>query len=150
MKRLFGCLVPALVILTFSHACAQSLDNQERCSIQAKKEYDQWKADYNSELAKFQMKDSEVSGQYQSHFNTKIAKCLMLLTVHHSDLSREVILEDAFELRVYADYTWVPSATKKYWEVPPVICELIPNTRDKKSCSKTDEFDAFVANYLEE
>jgi len=40
--------------------------------------------------------------------------------------------------------------TKKYWEVPPTTCELIPTSREKTICSSRDEFDAFVSKYMEE
>ena len=142
MKRLFGYLAPLLVILLCSHASAQSLDNQERCSLQAKKEYDLWKAD--------QIRLQLISSEYQSHFNTKISKCLMLLTADYVGGSNLKFLEDSFERRIYAMYYWSPSSTKKYWEVPPSICELTPSTLGKKNCSSVDEFDSFVATYLED
>jgi hypothetical protein len=38
----------------------------------------------------------------------------------------------------------------KYWEVKPSSCELTPTLREKSYCSTREEFDAFVALYLEE
>jgi hypothetical protein len=39
---------------------------------------------------------------------------------------------------------------KKYWDVPPSECELIPTLREKRTCATREEFDAFVAEYMEE
>jgi hypothetical protein len=93
------------------------------------------------------------SADYQSHYDTKIGKCLML--VETSDLvngetSNTAYLIDANERRPYATYVWMSRKGKKYWEVPPLACELAPSLRDKKDCKTREEFDAFVAKYLEE
>jgi hypothetical protein len=45
---------------------------------------------------------------------------------------------------------WQTHPTKKYWEVPPIACELVRNYRDKKNCTSREEFDTFVAEYMEE
>jgi hypothetical protein len=45
---------------------------------------------------------------------------------------------------------WQSHPTKKYWDQPPIACELVPNYKDKKNCSTREEFDAFVASYMEE
>jgi hypothetical protein len=50
---------------------------------------------------------------------------------------------------MYGVYLWKTHETKKYWEVPPVSCELTPSLSVKKFCSSREEFDAFVAEYME-
>jgi hypothetical protein len=57
-------------------------------------------------------------------------------------------LYDAAERRVYAAYLWI-SGTKKYWEVPPSQCELTPSYTEKRFCKTEDEFNAFIAEYME-
>jgi hypothetical protein len=59
-------------------------------------------------------------------------------------------LWDAFERRQYATWLWSAHETKKYWEQPPISCELSANYRDKKNCKTKEEFDAFVAEFMEE
>jgi hypothetical protein len=59
-------------------------------------------------------------------------------------------LVDAFERRIFATYGWMSHKEKKYWEVPPSTCELTPTSRETTNCSSKDEFDAFVAKYMEE
>ena len=58
-------------------------------------------------------------------------------------------LMDANERRQYAFYLWISKKDKKYWEVPPISCELTPSLREKKVCTSREEFDAFVADYME-
>jgi hypothetical protein len=60
-----------------------------------------------------------------------------------------VYLMDANERRQYAFYLWISRKDKKYWEVPPSNCELTPSLREKKLCTSREEFDAFVADYME-
>jgi hypothetical protein len=59
-------------------------------------------------------------------------------------------ITDAYERRIYANYQWISRPNKKYWEVPPSTCELIPSLKDKRHCNSREEFDAFVADYMEE
>ena len=59
-------------------------------------------------------------------------------------------LMDAFERRDYGSYLWSSRQDKKYWEVPPTSCELVPSLRAKHYCKSREEFDAFVADYMEE
>lgn len=145
-------LAAVMVFFTASAGQAQTLDQQERCAVQAKRSFQDIQAKDLAELK--QMGGSErVSANYQSHYYTKTGKCLML--VDTTDMlggtqSNTVYLIDANEGRQYATYVWMSRKDKKYWEVPPTACELAPSLRDKKSCKTREEFDAFVAGYLEE
>jgi hypothetical protein len=64
--------------------------------------------------------------------------------------SNTAYLIDANERRQYATYVWISRKDKKYWEVPPTVCELSGSLSDKKNCATREEFDKFVAGYLEE
>jgi hypothetical protein len=93
-----------------------------------------------------------VSIDYQSHYNVKIEKCLLLIEATHvvnGQAGTSVTLSDAYEHRVYAIYMWISRENKKYWEVPPFACDLIPTQRDERYCTSREEFDTFVANYME-
>jgi hypothetical protein len=87
-----------------------------------------------------------ISADYQSHYFTKTGKCLVL--VETSDMLAGAI--STTEGRPYATYVWMSQKDKKYWEVPPTACELSPSLREKKQCKTREEFDAFVAGYMEE
>jgi hypothetical protein len=64
-----------------------------------------------------------------------------------SSFSKNLI--DAYEQREYAEYLWITDKVKKYWEVPPVMCRLIPAFGNEHLCKSEDEYDAFVASYME-
>jgi hypothetical protein len=133
-----------LAILTIvscsSFAYSQPLDLQATCAAQARKAFYEWQAE--SKKSESLPKILELSNDYQSHYNTKLKKCFIL--VESSDVSGNtqtinVYLSDAYERRIYASYLWFSSQTKKYWEVAPMTCELIPSLREKKYCKSREE-----------
>lgn len=143
-----------LIAIAFgSIARAQSLDQQERCAQQAKRAYAELDAQNGTETQKMGLETVHISGDYQSHYNVKLGKCLML--VERSDMlgSQSITtayVMDANERRQYATYVWMSREGKKYWEVPPMACELTPSLREKRFCKTREEFDEFAAPYMEE
>ena len=132
-------------------AHSQTLDLQATCSAQARRTFLEYSAEDKAESAKLGM--STLSIDYQSHYNTKINRCLILTDKTSSfggRTSTSVILWDALERRNYAIWLWQIHPTKKYWEVPPISCELTRNYKDKRNCTSREEFDAFVAEHMEE
>jgi hypothetical protein len=97
-----------------------------------------------------------IASKYQNHYNTKLDRCLLLirrvlvlpLATNLSDQQRQMILIDANEKRPYATFVETQLAT----EMRPRIdkCELAPDIRLKMACSARNDFDAFVARYLEQ
>jgi hypothetical protein len=155
-------ILPILAIIAASlarPACAQTLDDQERCATQAEKAFQTWKREDRAEGER--VGSSLVFADYSSHYNTKLQKCLMLVEAQHQlghltqaspsgpTSSTTAALTDAYERRTYAVYVWMSRPDKKYWEVPPTSCELIPTPREKRNCATREEFDDFVARYLE-
>ncbi len=147
-------LAVILIVIAFgSIARAQSLDQQERCAQQAKRAYAELDAENNAEIQKKNLKTVIISGNYQSHYNMKLGKCLML--VERSDMLdaqsiTTAYVMDANEHRMYAVYVWMSREGKKYWEVPPMACDLTPSLREKRFCKTREEFDEFAAPYMEE
>jgi hypothetical protein len=136
-----------------SIARAQSLDQQERCAQQAKRAYAELDAQNGAETQKMGLKTVNTSGDYQSHYNVKLGKCLML--VERSDMLgaqsiTTAYVRDANERRQYATYVWISREGKKYWETPPMACELTPSLPEKRFCKTREEFDEFAAPYMEE
>ena len=117
----------AIIVIASSTLMArgQSLQEQDICAKQAE-----------STVAQLLGQGGNDGGRYQSHYNTKLKKCLLLFDL--SNLS--AILIDASERRPFAYYLGLP----------PVTCELTPPFQEKTSCSSKEEFDAFVAKYMEE
>jgi hypothetical protein len=149
-----NCAVATALAAIFvgSPAHAQTLDQQERCAMEAKRSFQEIQAHDLAEQK--QVGGQRTSADYQSHYNTKTGKCLML--VETTDMlaggtsSTTAYLMDANERRQYATYLWMSRKDKKYWEVPPTVCELDPSLREKQTCKTREEFDGFVAGYLEE
>jgi hypothetical protein len=152
--RMFGqkSLALATVAGFASPAHSQTLDLQMACSVQAKKAFQEYSAEDRVESAKVGI--STLSIDYQSHYNTKINRCLILTDktslTGGGQTSTSVILWDALERRTYANWLWQSHRTKKYWEVPPISCELTRSFEDRKNCTSREEFDAFVADYMEQ
>jgi hypothetical protein len=144
-------LVVLIVVSCATLARSQSLDFQATCATQARKAFQEWEKDQNDPNNKsFRL----ISGDYQSHYNTKLKKCLILIEATHSSGNKQfstvALLSDAYERRMYAYYQWISKENKFYWEVPPISCELTPSLRNKRFCTTREEFDAFVADYMEE
>lgn len=85
---------------------------------------------------------------YQSHYNTKLNKCFMLIdSIQGTTVNKSLL--DAYEQRSYAMYMWMADKVKKYWEVPPVTCEFTPPSEDKRRCNSEGEYNTFVSRYME-
>jgi hypothetical protein len=138
-------------ILFSTAGYSQTLDLQAMCAAQARKAFQEWEREGREADKRF--KKETISNDHQSHYNTKLKKCLVLIESNNQSgpqFSNHAFLMDAFERRLYAAYHWISKQDKKYWEVPPFTCELVPSLRNKKNCTTREEFDAFVAEYMEE
>ena len=118
----------------------ENLEFQKSCALQAEKVFHAigWKENVwqNGLLA-----------TYASHYNQKLGKCFMMLELTGQHTSRSLL--DAYERRDYAEYMWVPDKVKKFWEVPPAQCLLIPSSGSEQNCNSEEEFKEFVAHYME-
>jgi hypothetical protein len=144
-------IASALACVIAQPTRAQSLNQQARCAAQSQKAFLEWQRDFKSGPAANLA--SLVSSDYQSHYNTKLNKCLLLIeatSMLGNQSSNSALLMDAYERRPYASYLWISRENKKYWEVPPTGCELLPSLREKRNCTTREGFDAFVADYMEE
>ena len=98
---------------------------------------------------KFWNNDPKSTSRYESHYNPSRKECFVLILdsdVSSNDPSEnylELTLFDAVERRQYAYlFNW-----KKPGELP--ICTLMPGDGEPKACDTHEEFNAFVANYME-
>jgi hypothetical protein len=119
---------------TLAHA--QMLDQQEHCAMQAKRTFERFFARDQ------QLSAVGLSFDYRrSHYNTRIGKCLMLITV--GDI--QALLIDPINMYEYAFY---------FQQNDKILCGLILNPDDGppaiKDCKTREEFDASVDRYLEE
>jgi hypothetical protein len=128
------------LLLTATGVSAQSLEQQAMCAKQAKVAFQDW-VDDSKKGSPNLLQHSE----YQSHYNTKLTKCFIAIETMifgGKSTTRGWTLMDAFEQRVYAQYIWT------FPDEPS--CDLIPTSQTQTHCSSKDEFDAFVAKYMEE
>ena len=132
-------VVIATLIFTAS-AYAQPLDLQATCATQARKAFNEFEREWKTDPAGKAFKT--LSADYQSHYNTKLKKCLMLITMMGNQSQTSIYLSDAYVRRLYAEYL--------SGEVPPITCELVPSLQQKKYCTSREEFDTFVAEYMKE
>jgi uncharacterized protein YijF (DUF1287 family) len=77
-------LATTVFTLICTIACAnvarsQSLDLQERCASQARKAFEELENDYKAK-GDDSLKTVTGAPNYQSHYNTKLKRCLMLIT----------------------------------------------------------------------
>jgi len=132
------------LLLTATGASAQSLEQQAICAKQARIAFEEYSGDPKSSGR------NKITNDYESHYNPKLNRCFIAIDTTEP-MGKEVfvtaLLMDAFERRVYASSS---RTGKKYWEVPPTTCDLTPTSQDKRTCSSKDEYDAFVAKYMEE
>jgi hypothetical protein len=87
---------------------------------------------------------------YQSHYNKELNKCLVLIK-QKSELNGQPVmsteLHDAIERHWLASYAQLTKGGKEYL----LNCELKPTSQEKETiCKSKQEFDAFVAKYMQE
>lgn len=149
-------LLGVLACATLAHA--QSLDMQARCASLARKTFEDFENEAKANQTAL-LGESHGSADYQTHYNTKLKKCMMLIT--RSQVFSAVgtawtfwFLEDAVERRFFATYSEArlldPELAKRTGQRNLPICELTPSVRQKTLCKTREEFDAFVAEFMEE
>ena len=114
-----------------------SFDFKRQCAAEADRFFKFWNNDPNS------------TSRYESHYNPSRKECFVLIldsdvsSNNQSENYLELTLFDAVERRQYAYlFNW-----KKPGELP--ICTLMPSESENKACDSHEEFNAFVANYME-
>lgn len=126
--------------LTKKSSAKENLEIQEKCANQAGKLFTQ--------LGYSLSKDN---ASYQSHYNAKLNKCFISVDTTSggtSGMNRFHFLMDAYEQKGYASY----STVFVYGKPPALIltsCELTPLGEKASTCKSQDEYDEFVARYME-
>jgi hypothetical protein len=140
-------LIITLLILSLAGtpARAQSLEDQAMCAEQARKVFQE----REFEFRKLAHAYDHLQSDHQSHYNTKLKKCFLLreeIRMLIANTSTSKSLTDAFERRTYATYLQITFRRKD----ATTYCELMPSLQRKQDCSTLEEFNAFVAPYMEE
>jgi hypothetical protein len=150
--RTLGCLILA-VVMTASLGFGQNkphalLSQQKVCAEEARKAFNK----------SFKAEQDGVSYDFTSHYDAQNNVCYVLVhgsgAVHGSGTNANssayvsYSLFDAMEGRTYGEYVWINSTQKKYWEVPPMMCDVKPRGSDKMLCHSDDEFDQLIDKYF--
>ena len=157
IKRLWrfaGAAMVAAAYVAGSPALPQvNLDSQERCAHQAETVFRE--GGYSKDITRpkgDEGDNNDVIANFESHYNTALDKCFMLLEIFGVGGSNAGFqirsLLDAYEGRTYAEFAWGPTETKKHWEVQP-YCRLMSSQNDQSNCQSETEFNAFISRYME-
>jgi len=133
----------AIAVVLGPIANAQSPDNQQTCSAEAKRTFEELRRDYDAEVKGLQLKVDVVLNDYRHSYNSKLKRCLLLInktTTMVDELSHTSYLIDT-DRRMYAVYVETNGQVQS--------CTLIQSARQTTACKRRDEFDAFVSQYLE-
>ena len=120
---------------------AATLAQQKECANQAAKVFQRDK----------ETGTKVVTSDYTSHYDPKANICyvrIMQTLMNGKVPSTSDVVYDAFERRVYANYLWINSEGKKYWEVSPMECAVHPIGKDEITCKSAPEFDELVEDLL--
>lgn len=117
-----------------------NLELQEKCARQAR------------EVFKGDGLDKAPFASFSNHYNEKLNKCFVLLENHviAGEAVTSTRLDDAFEGKVFGNYLWQTEKNKKYWEVPPLACNVVLESGEEKVCKSSEEFNQLIKPYMGE
>lgn len=150
----------AIIVCSSALARSQSLDVQERCASLARTTFEELEREAKANQSKL-LGENSSGASYQSHYNVKLHRCFMF--VSKSEVFSEVgiashtwFLIDAVERRFLGAYTEGKvidsERAKRTGQRNSLVptCELTPTFGQKSLCKTREEFDAFVAGYMDE
>ena len=119
----------------------ERLEFQEKCAFQAEKIFRAM--GYKLE-----------ADTLQSHYHPKKGHCFMLMapfptTDPDGSIFTFKYLLDAYEQKSLAEYAWKSQSGKPYSEVHPFLCKLLRSSGEETICKSNEEFEQFVATYME-
>ena len=151
-KWLKKSVVLTMVFMITSNSIGESQpsDFQARCATEAQKLFRE--AGHDTNVSPLTSPIAPVSRHYQSHYNTSLKKCLMLLEENQyvaNQVATSATLIDTDDRYLYAFYLYVWSSEEDKEGNSPAMCELRPDLQTKIQCDGRKEFDAFVGRYME-
>lgn len=137
-------LVIGVIVAFASPVCAQSPDRQANCAAQAKIAFDDLTHEYRDVLESLNIPFAIMANGYEAHYSGKVERCLFLVRKVASVLERTSYISyllDVANRNMYALYVSTDGKMES--------CALIPSVPETKACKDRDEFDAFVAKYMQ-
>ena len=123
---------------------AATLAQQKMCDDQAAKKFHE-----NESVGNIPRSRTTVSS-YTSHYDPTVNVCYIRVNSTSAEKIPVVadVVYDAFGGRIYANYIWINSQSKKYWEVSPSTCEIHIPGKPVEKCNSAEEFDALTEEYF--
>ena len=104
---------------------------------------ERWCADQGRRVVSQGAWGSKVSDIYHTHYNFALRKCFMTIEVRRGHTTAHLLV-DAYALRTYA-------SSFSMAEAPALSrCVLMPTDRSTTNCTGSSEYDAYVAQYMEQ
>jgi hypothetical protein len=128
-----------------------SLAQQKMCDEQAGKKYRDFQTP-DSATKDFDRNNESLSS-YTSHYDPTENICYIRINTTSAakngkgSMVSEVVF-DAFGGREYAEYTWINSENKKFYEVAPSVCEIEIPGKPQQLCKSDTEFDELTEQYF--
>jgi hypothetical protein len=138
---LFGAISAVLMFSTPSVAQQASLNLQEKCAKRAQAAFD-----------KMYFQDRTLA-TFTNHYNVKMNRCFIETEQDWVSEGADIwwsykFVTDAYEGKDFGSYAWHSDKVKKYWEVPPVQCQVTLPSGEEKLCKSSDEFDDLIKVYM--
>ena len=136
-------IIAIFMLNATSLAQQASIELQEKCAKQAKAAFDNMS---------FQ---DRTLASFSNHYNVKLNRCFIEteqdIVIYPS--APDIIwtykfVTDAYEGKDFGSYVWHTDKVKKYWEVPPVQCQVTLPSGEEKLCKSSDEFDDLIKVYI--
>jgi hypothetical protein len=94
------------------------------------------------------------SADYSNHYNSKLKKCFVMIKANDMKTAPGTMyvtmtVADAVEGKTYGQYMWKSDKVKKYWEVPPIMCQGTAIDGSEKTCKSQEEFAALMSGYMD-
>ena len=149
----FGVVLLSIVSFLYLQIVRQQQDKinkivaQEKCAQEAKTFFDYFVTD----------PQFKQSAELSNHYNRKFDKCFVLIKTYNQvntagflSVGSNNDLYDAVERKVYGSYSWMSEQNKKYWDVPPLWCDMYPdgNKSNHQTCKSEEEFYKFVDAHM--
>jgi len=129
-----------------------TLAQQKMCADQAKRAFNE--SDASKPIRDKTMRRVSPA-EYTSHYDAKANVCYIMVRENdifdkdnEKTVSNSMVVYDAFEGRVYANYLWFSQKDKKYWEVAPMDCNIKPRGQDEITCKSSEEFQHLVDKHF--
>ena len=133
----------AIALISYDVTNAQTLDEQTKCSAQARFAFKEIESRTRPEMLKYL--NTGISSTFASYLNMRLQRCFIMIERSFTDIHRkqstQVDLTDAISRHGYAFWSDTGGTM--------LTCDLSAPGKARVICASHEEFDAFTAQYME-